>query len=223
MASPIISIVIPVLNEAERISETIEMARESRDVEVIVADGGSTDDSPDLARRAGATVITAPRGRAAQMNAGAAAASGDVLLFLHADTRLPKNLSQSVTTALRDPRVVGGCFRLAFDRRGPLLRFFEWCSRFESYFTTFGDQAYFVRRQIFWELGGYPLLPLMEDVALRRQLRRRGRFLKLRNVVVTSARRFAARGVLRQQALNAMLLIGFAFGVPAARLKQLYD
>lgn len=157
-----------------------------------------------------------------QMNAGAAVAAAELLLFLHADTHLPEDAAQRVVAAFLRPGIVGGCFRLKFDRPGVLFSFFGWCSRIESYWTTFGDQAYFVRRSTFEMVGGFPIQPLMEDVALRRRLSQAGRFVKLQSTVTTSARRFERRGVLRQQLLNIRLLTAYAMGASPERLARYY-
>ena len=171
---------------------------------------------------AGAVALRSAPGRAVQMNAGARASSGDVLIFLHADTHLPSGAGAVIASALRDPRVVGGCFRLRFEPSRPVLRLYGLASWVDSYWTSFGDQAFFLRRSAFAAVGGFPEQPLMEDVEMRRRLKRVGRFVKLPSVVVTSARRFEKDGVLRRQALNAMMLTAYGLGVSAERLKQFY-
>ncbi len=217
-----ISVVVPVLNEASGIAARLRALRSDGFTEIVVADGGSEDRTAELAAAEGATVVQAPRGRARQMNAGAAAARGEVLLFLHADTQLPKSAYWLITDALEDPGVVGGCFRLAFDARHPVLDVSAWASRFETAFTTFGDQGYFVRREAFEAVGGFPELPLMEDVAFRRLVRKRGRFMKLPVAATTSARRFLRKGPLRQQLLNGLLVAAYLAGVSPERLKKHY-
>lgn len=214
--------IIPALEEAEGIGPAIAAVHACGLSDVVVSDGGSLDETVPRARAAGARVVEAPRGRAWQMNAGVAVARGRTLLFLHADTRLPTNAGELIRQALLDPTVLGGCFRLSFDRRHPMLGLSAWFSRFESYLTTFGDQAFFVRREAFERIGGFPQQSLMEDVAFRRRLLMLGRFVKLPVAVVTSARRYQRAGVVRQQLLNAMLLAGYAAGIPAERLARLY-
>lgn len=217
-----ISVVIPALNEAAGIDGQLARLRRQGFGDIIVVDGGSDDDTRRLALAAGARILRAPRGRAAQMNAGAALATGDVLIFLHADTALPDGAAETIGSALRARDVQAGCFRLRFDREHPLLRLYAWASRFDTYWTTFGDQAFFVRRAAFDAAGGFPVQPLMEDVELRRRLKRIGRFVKLTATVTTSARRFTRDGLVRRQVLNAVLLLGYAAGVDPERLKRLY-
>lgn len=217
-----IAVVIPALNEAANLERLLESLEREGFHTLIVVDGGSKDESADIAGRAGAIVIRSARGRGRQMNAGAAHASSPVLLFLHADTRLPSGAGALIEDALRDPDVVGGCFRLSFDRRSALLRFYASMTRFETALTTFGDQAYFVRASVFDGIGGYREWPLLEDVQLRRDLRQRGRFVKLPSPVVTSARRFNREGTVRRQLLNGLVLLLFYCGISAERLARWY-
>lgn len=221
MNAPPISVVIPARNEAGVIGDAVTRLLQAGFQDLVVVDGGSGDATADHARSAGARVIAAPPGRAAQMNAGAAAARRENLLFLHADTRLPEGAAMRIIAALDQPQVAGGCFRLCFDRPHPVLAASAWFSRFDSYFTTFGDQAFFVRRSAFEAIGGFPEQPLMEDVAFRRRLRRHGPFVKLSAEVVTSARRYR-RGVVRQQLLNGALLAAYALGARPQLLQRFY-
>src|SRR5437867_3143174 len=169
-------------------------------------------------------VSTRLRGRAQQMNAGAAAARGEVLLFLHADTRLPAGYAQAVAGALADPAVVGGRFDVRLDAAGlvyqALGRLISLRSRLTRVAT--GDQAIFVRRVVFERLGGYPLVPLMEDVALSRAMKRAGRVACLSETVTTSARRWQRHGVARTVLLMWALRAAYYAGVPPARLARVY-
>lgn len=214
---------MPVLNEAARLSAVLDDLVTQGFGRVVVADGGSADGSPGIAgARPGVVVVRCPRGRAVQQNAGAAAAPGArVLLFLHADTRLPPDAVARMGEVLATG-AIAGAFRLRFDRRHPLLALYAAASAVESYWTTFGDQALFVRRDVFETAGGFPPLPFLEDVALRRRLRRHGRFAKSRAAVVTSARRFEAEGLLRRQLMNGAILLLYAMGASAERLARLY-
>src|SRR2546425_611229 len=166
----------------------------------------------------------APRGRARQMNAGAAAARGDVLLFLHADTRLPAGYAQAVAGALADPAVVGGRFDVRLDAAGLAYRAIGRLISLRSRLTRVatGDQAIFVRRAVFERLGGYPLVPLMEDVALSRAMKRVGRVACLSETVTTSARRWQRHGVARTVLVMWALRAAYYAGVPPARLARVY-
>ncbi len=218
-----ISVVIPALNEAAAIAATIQRVRAVLpNAEIIVADGGSGDATLALARAAGAHALTATRGRGPQLAAGAAAARGDVLLFLHADTLLPADAAAVLTAAFARPEVHVGTFRLRFDRGGVFLRGCAWCSRFDSVFTRFGDQGIAVRRDLHVQLGGFPAWPLFEDVEFLRRARRVTRVWSFPACVTTSARRFRQRGALRQQWLNARLLLRFLAGTPPETLARLY-
>lgn len=190
---------------------------------MLVVDGGSSDATAEIASRLGVRVLDAPRGRARQMNAGAAATRGDVLLFLHADTCLPAGALTAVRAALADPSVVGGCFRTTFDdARSPWMRL--WQARFwmRWHRLAFGDRAPFVRRAAFDAAGGFPNEPIFEDLDLVRRVRRHGRFVFLDADVTTSARRFRANGALAQQLRNVALWAAWNAGVAPARLKRFY-
>jgi rSAM/selenodomain-associated transferase 2 len=220
----VLSIVIPTLDEEAAVAATLESVRRSvPDGEIVVADGGSRDRTVELARRhPGVRVVTADGGRGPQMNAGAAAAAGDALLFLHADTRLPPDAGRLVAEALAEPGVVGGSFVLAFDASHPLLWLSSLPSRLNLPWATYGDQAFFCRREAFERAGGFPPHPLFEDVALQSHIRKLGRCVKIRRPVITSARRFLRVGILRQQLLNLALLTAYHLGVSPVRLAGWY-
>ena len=220
-----VSIVIPALNEAVGIAVTVASALDQDGpADVLVVDGGSSDDTAGAVSRAGVRVLAAPCGRARQMNAGATATQGDVLLFLHADTRLPPGALAAVRQALADPAVAGGCFRTTFDdARSPWMRLWQARLWMRWHRLAFGDRAPFVRRAVFDAAGGFPDEPLFEDLDLVRRVRRHGRFVFLDAAVTTSARRFRANGALGQQLLNVALWIGWNAGVAPSRLKQFYS
>jgi rSAM/selenodomain-associated transferase 2 len=179
---------------------------------------------PDLALSAAPiSLLKAPRGRGTQCNAGAQAATGELLLFLHDDTELPGEAIASIDRAFSDPHVGAACFRLRFDRAHWLLGLYAACSRVESVLTTFGDQGLVIRRRVFDDLGGFPDWPLFEDVELARRLRQRSRLVKLPATVTTSAVRFERNGMLRQQLLNAMLLARFLLGAKPEDLAARYE
>ncbi len=186
-----LSVIIPTLNEAEEIERTLDSLRRAAGVETLVVDGCSTDGTAEIARRAGVEVVDAPRGRASQMNAGARAATGEFLLFLHADTRLPEGFDRPVKELLATGRFVAGAFRLRIDGPSRSLRLIESVANWRStrLQMPYGDQAIFLRADLFHAVGGYGDLPFMEDFELVRRLRRLGRIGVLRESVVTSARR----------------------------------
>lgn len=217
-----LSVIIPALNEAENISHCLQcISCQGFPCEVIVVDGGSRDGTPELVAPP-AKLISAPRGRASQMNAGARLASGDILLFLHADTILPPGGLHCLTEALAKRAAPGGSFRMRFEPSSPLLDFFAWWTRFSLRLLHYGDAGIFVRREVFEGLGGYADLALMEDLDLWLKLLRRGRPLVLPLAAVTSSRRFLKRGALRQQALNVGLTLLWLLGANDRRLGGWY-
>ena len=225
MARPL-SIVIPALDEAPSLARVLpDLVAREPGAEVLVVDGGSQDDSRAVvARTPSVRWLSAPRGRAHQMNAGARVAGGDVLLFLHADTVLPGGAGAAIAAALADPGAVGGRFDVRLDSARPLLRLVGWLMNRRSRLSGIatGDQAIFVRRTVFEGLGGYPDIPLMEDVELTRRLKRRGRLVALRLRVVTSARKWEREGVIRTVLLMWTLRLLYALGVSPARLHRWY-
>lgn len=219
-----ISVIIPTLNEAATIGETLHRVRSSGSCEVIVVDGGSRDGTPELARPQADLVLSAGRGRATQMNVGARAASGQVLLFLHADTVLPPDFPALLEDALRNPRVVGGRFDVRLDAEGWLFRLVETFMNLRSRLSRIatGDQAIFVRSRTFLELGGYREAELMEDLELSYRLKRRGELACLRERVVTSARRWQRDGIARTIGLMWLLRFLYFIGVSPRYLKTFY-
>jgi rSAM/selenodomain-associated transferase 2 len=221
-----LSIVIPALDEGANLARILPdlVARESG-AEVIVVDGGSDDDSRDVvARIASVRWLASPRGRARQMNAGARAAHGDAILFLHADTSLPVGAGAAILEALADPGVVGGRFDVRLDGRRRLLAAVAWMMNQRSRLTgiSTGDQGIFVRRPVFDALGGYADIPLMEDIDFTRRLKRRGRVAALRLRVTTSARKWEREGVVRTIVLMWTLRLLYALGVAPLRLHRWY-
>ncbi len=219
-----LSIIIPVLNEERFIAATLADLDRAEADQVIVADGGSTDRTAEIVRATSARLLASPRGRATQMNAGAREAAGDVLLFLHADTKLPPGASRDIRQCMADARCVGGRFDIRLDSPRPLLRLVGRMISLRSRLTRVatGDQAIFVRRAVFERLGGFPDIPLMEDVAFSRALKRAGRIACLRARVTSSARRWEQHGAVRTILLMWALKVLYLAGVPPTRLKRLY-
>ena len=221
-----LSIIVPTLDEADGIVATLESLADlrRRGHEVIVADGGSHDGTVALVQSLADLLIFAPAGRAEQMNAGARAAAGDVLLFLHADSRLPDGADRMVLRGLAASAKVWGRFDVHIDASHPLLRIVQAMMNLRSRLTRIctGDQAIFVRRETFVEIGGYPHQELMEDIAISVRLRRLSAPLCLHQPCVTSARRWESQGVLRTVALMWWLRLQYALGAAPARLARTY-
>jgi rSAM/selenodomain-associated transferase 2 len=220
-----LSIVMPVLDEAAGIEAALAALApyRRRGVEVIVVDGGSRDGTPDLARLLADRVLTAPRGRAAQMNAGAGEAHGNILLFLHADTRLPNDADRLVTDGLSRSGRGWGRFDVHIDGGGLLglvSTMMNWRSRITGVAT--GDQAMFVTRAAFDAVGRFPEIALMEDVALSARLKCIGKPSALRARVTTSGRRWRKHGTLRTMFLMWQLRLRFFFGADPAKLARAY-
>ena len=225
--TPRLSIVVPALNEAARIGTCLQAlaALRQRGVEVIVVDGGSTDGTVASAAALADRVLQAPRGRARQMNAGAAQARAETLLFLHADTQLPDDALHAIETALVDPRTHWGRFDVRIAGKPLLLRVVAWLMNLRSRSSGIatGDQAIFVRRSAFQRAGGFPDQPLMEDIELSRRLCKGSAPACLRQQVTTSGRRWERDGVWRTIALMWRLRWLYWTGTPPERLARLYE
>jgi len=221
-----LSVIVPALDEGERIAATLDALANLRalGVEVIVVDGGSRDATVQRARLRADRVIPATRGRASQMNAGAEKATGDVLLFLHADTRLPSDADHVVLNALERSGRTWGRFDVKIEGRHPLLVVVGALMNLRSRLTGIatGDQAMFVKRDTFQAVGGFPAIELMEDITLCKRLKRVSRPLCLRQHVVTSGRRWEQHGVLNTMLLMWRLRLAYFFGADPAELARRY-
>ncbi len=217
-----ISVIIPALNEAHLIAGTIQTVghKTGDGVEVIVSDGGSVDRTTAVAQSSGARVIVTEPGRGLQMDKGAREAAGDVLLFLHADTALPEGWKESIERALENNNVTAGAFRLGIDSPARWLRVVEFVAGFRAAFLKriYGDQAIFARRTVFFRVGGFRNLPLMEDVDCVKRLRKAGRFVLLDKYVKTSPRRWVSGGMLRNTLRNWLCLVFYRLGFSPERL-----
>ena len=226
MTSARLSVVIPALNEAAGISAVLHALAPlaARGAQLLVADGGSVDGTVTLAQVGGAQVVHAPRGRALQMNAGAQQATGEVLLFLHADTRLPPDADRLIAQALANGPQVWGRFDVRIEGQPRMLRviaaFMNWRSRWSGIAT--GDQALFMTRAAFDAVGGFPVQPLMEDIEMSKRLLKLSRPACLRARVVTSGRRWETQGVWRTVLLMWRLRLAYWRGATPERLAALY-
>jgi rSAM/selenodomain-associated transferase 2 len=241
----LISVVIPTLNEASCIRETLTCLVENATdpIEIIVVDGGSVDNTAEIVAGFDVKVVHCGAGRSAQMNAGAAVATGDILLFLHGDTRVPKGFDLMMIGLLQMPdppksplvrgtmrkrggekRVVAGAFNLQIDGEAWALRFVEWGVRIRSTFfqLPYGDQAIFLKASTFHEFGGFPELPIMEDFVLMRSLAKVGKIAIVPAAVITSARRWERQGVIKTTLINQIMIVGYALGISPDRLRQWY-
>lgn len=219
---PRFSIIIPARNEADRIGMALEVLKREDPHEIIVVDGSSQDRTSEIARFGGAIVVASRPGRGLQMNAGAAISTGDLLVFLHADTRLPERFQDHITDVLAQPGVVAGAFPLRIDAPFRLLRIIEnavnWRSRRLG--MPYGDQALFMSREVFDRAGGFPDIPVMEDFQMVRRLRRMGKIAIARAPVTTSARRWIARGIWRTTLLNQVCIVAYYLCIPPDRIAR---
>ena len=218
-----LAIVIPTLDEGASLPATLERALAMAD-QVVVADGGSRDDTREIAARMGARVTISTAGRGIQLNAGARATDADIVLFLHADTRLPDDAHRFVRRAIAEGQVIGGGFRVQFDSRRRWLPLGARIMNLRTRLTgcPLGDQAQFVRRDAFDALGGFPDWPILEDLDFARRLKRHGRTVLIDAPVTTAARRFLNQGVTRTIATNWLIWSLYFVGVSPHRLARLY-
>ncbi|MBW8016502.1 MAG: DUF2064 domain-containing protein [Planctomycetes bacterium] len=218
-----ISVIIAALNEKDHIQKTVSIALQGVS-EVIVADGGSLDETLKLAQQSGAQTINVPYGRPSQLNTAALQAKGDILLFLHADTELPDDFAMTMIKAVKSPKFAAGAFRLGIDSKGAGIRVIEAAANLRSRLLKlpYGDQAVFMTKDTFFRVGGFSDMPIMEDYELIKRLQKRGRIITLDKQVKTSARRWLQLGILRTTVTNQFLIAGYKLGISPMKLAVLY-
>ncbi len=219
-----ISVIVPTLNEAATIWPTLDRILRLDRVEVVVADGGSSDGTAEIARSLGAAVVESKKGRAVQMNAGAAAASGEVLVFLHADTLLPDGWTTLVREIAERQGIVGGAFKFKLDKTLPWSRIIERLANARSRILQmpYGDQAIFLKADLLRKMGGFPEIPIMEDFEFVRRLRAKGDISLAPVPATTSARRWKRLGVLTTTLINQIVILAYFAGVPPDSIARLY-
>jgi rSAM/selenodomain-associated transferase 2 len=219
----LISIIIPTLNEESNIKAVINSIQ-SHNIEIIVVDGGSEDKTLLIAKSLDVKVVVSSPGRANQMNTGAMVASGEILLFLHADTRLPIRFDEMVRRTLAKPGIVAGAFALQIDAPDWGLRLVEFGVKWRSHLwqMPYGDQAIFLTKDVFQKVGNFPQIPIMEDFELMRKLKSLGKIYLLPTPVITSPRRWLKQGILQTTILNQIIVIAYLLGVSPNRICNWY-
>ena len=217
------SVIIPTLNEEDIILQQIHSVQSILDAEIIVVDGGSTDNTREIVEGEGVFFLQSRKGRGTQCVEGARVASNELLIFLHADTKLPPNTTEMLSEFLKDERKKIGAFTIKFEPSKLILDLITVASRIDSVLTSFGDQCIFMRKEFYEEVGGFPEWPLFEDVYMFQRARRLTRIHKLRGPVVASSRRFQRNGVLTQLANNTWLILLYHLGVHPTELAKRYQ
>ncbi|OKH40463.1 glycosyltransferase [[Phormidium ambiguum] IAM M-71] len=219
-----ISVIIPVLNEAKTIKNVLLNLRNYSELEVIIVDGGSEDETVTIAESFGYKVLISSRGRSIQMNTAAKIATGSILLFLHGDTILPANFPEMIVTAIEKPGIVGGAFELTIDAKIRGIKLVEKMVNWRSHFFSlpYGDQAIFIKADIFKQIGGFPIQPIMEDFVFIQQLRKMGKIAIITTPVITSGRRWQKLGVVKTTLINQLMIIGYYLGVSPEKLAAFY-
>ena len=219
-----VSVIIPALNESANIAAAVESARNAGVEQVIVSDGGSQDDTVEIAKKHGAQVIFSDPGRAIQQNAGAVEAHGEILLFLHADCQLPADAVTQIANLITEGRASFGAFRQEIDASGWGYRCLSAgnAARVRYLGLAYGDQGIFVKRELFQQVGGFPAEPLMEEVVLMKRLRENGPAALLTGPLKVDARRWQSRGIVTQTLRNWCMLAAFQLGVSPKKLVQFY-
>ncbi|MTJ48080.1 TIGR04283 family arsenosugar biosynthesis glycosyltransferase [Dolichospermum sp. UHCC 0259] len=221
----LISIIIPTLNEADNIQEAIISSQIGSHIEIIIVDGGSKDETLSIAKSLDVKVMISPPGRANQMNMGAMVASGEILVFLHADTRLPTNFEQMIRTTLAKPGIVAGAFTLRINAPDWGLRLVEFGVKWRSHLwqMPYGDQAIFLTKDVFQRVGNFPQIPIMEDFELMRKLKALGKIHLLPTPVITSPRRWLKKGIIQTTLWNQIIVIAYLIGISPTQICNWYS
>lgn len=221
-----LSIIIPAINEESNLTSTLAeiFAHQDQPDEVILVDGGSSDNSVDVANSYGCITLSSAPGRAIQMNKGAVAATGDNLLFLHADTLLPPNYKDQITKILDDRAIALGAFSLSFATQERKMCFIAWCANLRSRYChlPYGDQGLFINSARFKQSGGFPEIAIMEDFAFVQKLKASGKIITLPERIITSHRRWQNIGVIKTTLINQVIVMGYFFGVSPNKLVKIY-
>ncbi|WP_013321303.1 TIGR04283 family arsenosugar biosynthesis glycosyltransferase [Gloeothece verrucosa] len=220
-----ISLIIPVLNEASTLEKTVLRLLDDTEIEIIVVDGGSQDETVKISQALGVKVFCCNQtGRAHQMNIGASTATGEILIFLHADTILPQDYKHWVKTTLSNPKIIAGAFELKIDSEKLSLRLVEAMVNLRSRFLSlpYGDQAFFLYASVFRDMGGFANMPIMEDYEFIQRLRRKGKISIAPVSVITSDRRWRKLGVIKTTLINQLIIIGYYLGISPDRLAAFY-
>ncbi|MEL6927507.1 MAG: TIGR04283 family arsenosugar biosynthesis glycosyltransferase [Cyanobacteria bacterium J06600_6] len=219
-----ISIIIPVLNEAVTIKQTLARLASYPEAEIIVVDGGSHDETVMIATPIAKVITIIGQGRAGQMNAGADIAQGDILIFLHADTQLPSNFIRLVNQTLKQPQTIAGAFELEIDSTKRSLRWIEQLVKMRSRLLSlpYGDQAIFMTKQAFLKTGGYADLPIMEDFEFIKRIKKQGKIAIAPGSVITSGRRWEKLGVWQTTLINQLIIAGYYLGISPTKLGKFY-
>lgn len=220
-----LSIIVPALNEASNIGNTISRLLTIPDCEIIIVDGQSSDDTVSIAREYNCSVLISPKGRGKQMNHGAKKATGDILLFLHADTVLPENISSDILRkSLNEPKTVAGSFLLKIDSHSLWLKIISFTINIRTRFfqLPYGDQALFLHRNTFETVGGFPDIEIMEDFVFVRNIKKNGKIALIKKYVLTSDRRWKNLGIIQTTLINQIIVVGYYLGISPTRLSIWY-